>query len=85
MFGDAQSITEVIMGKRPKAFTGEVMKCAVCGKEQTSSPGVETQWRAIDFGQKRIYACPDEFPPDGADPEAFKATYLKLLVLARNS
>lgn len=85
MFGDSGSITDIIMGKRPKAFRGELMKCAVCGKEEKSSPDANTQWRAVDLGSKRIYACPAEFPPDGASAEEFKAAYLRLIVLARKA
>lgn len=56
-------------------FVGELMTCVCCLKQQRSDPKTESQWRAIDFEGVRYYACPDEFPPDGATALEFELAY----------
>ena len=83
--GDPKSITELIMGQRPHAFTGELMTCVICGATERSAPDKQTDWRAIDLDRERFYACPKEFPPDGATvstAEAFALAYTKVIKAA---
>lgn len=62
-------------------FTGELMTCVMCGREQRSDPKVESNWRVLQLGEgERYYACPDEFPPDGSDSDAFKEAYSRVLM-----
>lgn len=56
-------------------FQGETMTCVCCGKIQQSDPDVESNWRAITADSVRYYACPDEFPPDGATALEFELAY----------
>lgn len=56
-------------------FSGELMKCVVCGAELRSQPGHETNWRCLEIDAIDYYACPAEFPPDGATKEQFKTAY----------
>lgn len=56
-------------------FTGELITCVVCGAQYRSNPNVESDWRAIQIEDEILYACPNEFPPDGAGKEAFTAAY----------
>lgn len=63
-------------------FTGEVMTCVICKCQQRSDPNVESQWRCIELDGVRFYACPKEFPPDGASAAAFERAYGKVLVNA---
>ena len=60
-------------------FQGETMTCVVCGRSLESSPDVSSHWRCIVVDNVRYYACVDEFPEDGADKKAFKASYLRIL------
>ena len=60
-------------------FMGEMMTCILCGKQARSDPSVESNWRAIVIGDKRYYACRDEFPPDGASSEVFKVAYVRFI------
>jgi hypothetical protein len=60
-------------------FTGELMTCIVCSKQQPSDPDVESNWRAFALDGVTFYTCPDEFPPDDAPAEQFKAAYTTVL------
>jgi hypothetical protein len=62
---------------RYKPFQGELMHCLICGEEEQSSPGKETQWRAIEWGNRLFYFCPDEFPPDDASSTEFERAYIR--------
>lgn len=66
-----------------KVFTGEVMVCVCCGKLEVSSKDKSTQWRAVsaDFGRglETFYACPAEFPPDGASAAQYEAAYRRVV------
>ena len=65
------------------AFQGELMKCVLCGAEQKSDPSASSDWRAVDIGGKRFYACKNEFPMDGiGTTEAYEAAYRKFLTAA---
>lgn len=59
-------------------FQGELMKCVMCGREERSDPGVESEWRAIEWGDDLYYACPDEFPPDKYPSIVFELAYSKI-------
>lgn len=58
------------------------MTCCVCGKQQRSNLRLESQWRALEIDEKLFYACPDEFPPDGASRDAFKKAYQLVIACA---
>jgi hypothetical protein len=73
---DARRVEEIV---EEGIFTGELMTCVMCGAEQQSDPDVESDWRCIEVCGVRGYACPDEFPPDGAGKEEFEEAYLKVL------
>lgn len=51
------------------------MTCCVCGKQQRSNSKIKSQWRAIQLDNTLVYACPNEFPRDGASKEAFSTAY----------
>ncbi len=59
-------------------FQGEMMTCALCGKQQQSDPHAESQWRCIEADGVSHYVCPAHFPPDGASAEQFKGAYIKV-------
>lgn len=42
-------------------FQGEMMKCAVCGKEQKSDFKIESGWTAITVDSAVYYFCPNCF------------------------
>lgn len=48
----------------PTLFDGEMMTCAICGKQQQSDPRQESNWRAIQIDEEIFYICTDHFPPD---------------------
>ena len=58
-----------------------LMKCVMCGATKQYEPGgPPTDWRVLVLAGGRFFcACPAEFPADGADTDAFKAAYLKVL------
>lgn len=56
-------------------FTGELIICCVCGKQQRSNPRFESQWRALEIDNEIVYACPDEFPDDKAGRDDFRKAY----------
>jgi hypothetical protein len=62
------------------AFMGETMKCVMCGRTQKSDPKVETNWRVIEADGVKFYACPLEFPRDGAGKEKFDKAYKKIVL-----
>lgn len=63
-------------------FLGEMMTCAICGKQQKSDPAVESDWRYIELGHKAGYVCPVHFPDDAhATREDYKAAY-KVAIMA---
>ena len=67
----------------PVLFQGERMHCILCDKEELSSPGTESQWRAIsELPGGPFYACPDHFPPDTADSIAFSKAYFQFMIVA---
>jgi hypothetical protein len=69
------------MARRAKnVFVGETMICVMCGAQQQSDPGANTQWRAVELDGTRFYACPNEFPPDGSPSvKAFTEAYLRFV------
>lgn len=69
------------VGKLP--FMGEMMTCVLCGKKETSDPEKKSNWRAVDFDGERFYACPQEFPRDGASVAAFTDAYNRVFRAAR--
>ena len=47
--GDPKSITELIMGQRPHAFTGELMTCVICGAtERSGTAAAPSTWAGKD-------------------------------------
>lgn len=68
-------MTEPMDQPQPVPFQGETMTCVCCGKTQQSDPGISSDWRAVDADGVRYYACPDEFPPDGATTLEFELAY----------
>ena len=56
-------------------FTGEIMTCVVCGKQERSRPQLQSNWRCLEIDSNRCYVCADEFPRDGAGEKAFKTAY----------
>lgn len=66
--------------KIPTLFNGEMMTCAICGKEQQSDPLKESNWRAIQLDEEVFYVCTDHFPPDEmATIEGFTEAYKRVL------
>ncbi len=59
-------------------FQGEIMTCALCGKQEQSDPHVESQWRCIEADDIAYYVCPAHFPADGVSAEQFKTAYIKV-------
>lgn len=60
-------------------FQGEVMICVMCGRQQRSNPTVESNWRALTVDGETYYACPREFPKDGARAGKFAKAYERIL------
>jgi hypothetical protein len=60
-------------------FSGETMKCVMCGAEQKSDAAIESQWRMVELEGQKFYACPREFPADGSSSAAFEAAYHRFL------
>ncbi len=60
-------------------FRGELMTCALCKAEHRSSPGRNSQWRALELDGHRFYVCPKHVPPDGSSTEAFRDAYILVL------
>ncbi|MEO8608885.1 MAG: hypothetical protein ABI690_13420 [Chloroflexota bacterium] len=63
----------------PQEFQGELMTCAMCGKEQQSQPDQNSDWRLLEVNGQKHYVCTDHFPPDGSSKEAFADAYEKIL------
>jgi hypothetical protein len=61
-------------------FTGELMTCCVCRATERSDPHVSTQWRVIVVDDVPFYACPREFPDDGAPAGAFEGAYRRVML-----
>lgn len=60
-------------------FTGEQMCCLLCGKTKRADPAVSSNWRMVEAAGRRFYACPEEFPADGASEEQFQRAYYRFL------
>jgi len=39
-------------------FTGEVMKCCMCAKEQRHDPNIKSGWTYLDVGDFAVHVCP---------------------------
>lgn len=65
-------------------FIGELMTCVVCGAQERSNPAVESQWRGLEVDDYSFYACPKEFPPNGAEKQEFKTAYQLVLACCLN-
>ena len=70
-------VTYLTGGKKTPGlkFQGELMTCAICGKQEQSDPAVEKNWRYIEADGKGGYVCTDHFPPDGASEGEFSKAY----------
>ena len=71
-----------IAAEAGKVFRGEEMTCILCGARQTSSPDTNTRWRICQLDGDKFYACPNEFPPDGASQAQFEVAYRNFLLKA---
>ncbi len=60
-------------------FVGELMTCALCGRQEKSDPSIRSNWRVIEADGVRHYFCPAEFPPDWASAKKFQAAYTRCL------
>jgi len=76
-------------GQVLQPFNGQLMTCILCGLEEQSTPGcraadpeVLSDWRAVQLSSDLFYACPDEFPPDGASSAEYEAAYTRFLEAA---
>ena len=62
---------------------GEKATCVMCGKQIAVAalldPDGVSDWRMFVWGERTMYACPEEFPPDDAGEEAFRDAYLRVL------
>ena len=65
-------------------FTGELMTCVVCGRTEESHPLVKSDWRYIEIDEIGFYACPEEFPSDGATKRDFQTSYEVVLSCCLN-
>ena len=64
----------------PLPFTGELMTCIMCGRQERSSADWESNWRMVQLDpEHKYYACPGEFPADGSGADAFKKAYTRIL------
>jgi len=63
-------------------FSGERMVCLLCGREEISNPTVSSQWRCVRLDNRTFYACPNEFPADGARAEQFMRAYKRFILEA---
>lgn len=41
--------------RRGTPFTGEMMVCIMCGRQEASDPAVESQWRMLEVDGTRHY------------------------------
>lgn len=60
-------------------FQGELMTCALCGKQKPSDPNVNSDWRVIELDGTPFHVCTDHFPPDGATSADFAAAYVSVI------
>ncbi|HSF80935.1 MAG TPA: hypothetical protein VLA49_06855 [Anaerolineales bacterium] len=65
-------------------FGGSKMECVLCGATEKSprDPDIICDWRAVQLASDVFYACPDEFPPDGADDQSLEAAYRRFIEAA---
>jgi hypothetical protein len=55
-----------ILARDSKFFRGEMMTCAICGKQKQSDIQVESGWTVMELDSKAHYVCPDELQPDAS-------------------
>lgn len=60
-------------------FSGVLMTCVVCGATLRSHPEAESNWRCLEIDASDFWACPAEFPSDGATKEKFEAAYSSVI------
>lgn len=61
-------------------FMGEVMTCAMCGKQHKSDPKVQSGWTRLEDGHRSIYICPAELPGENGTAEEFERAWAKILL-----
>jgi len=59
-------------------FSGELMTCALCGRQEKSDPGIESGWRAIQMDGRVYYVCPNELPKDGSTATEYEIAYSRI-------
>jgi hypothetical protein len=59
-------------------FRGELMTCAICGKQEQSDPEVSSNWTVIEWEGLPFYVCPDHFPPPNSSKRAYALAYRKI-------
>lgn len=74
----------------PIRFRGEMMTCVMCGKQEQSDPGIESQWRCVEVDGDGYYVCPKHFPPDETGTarqfeKAYGKVLIRILQVRRNS
>jgi hypothetical protein len=58
-----------------KFFQGEMMMCAICGKQQQSDPAIESHWTIIEIEGDPKYICPKHLPLN--DPHATRGDFIR--------
>ena len=70
----------------PKLFQGEVMTCCVCGAQEKSDVGKQSNWTALELGagdtKAVFYVCPNELPGPGGKVAEFELAYKRVLGVA---
>lgn len=56
-------------------FTGELMSCVICGRQERSNPRVSSGWRMLQLDEHGFYVCPDELPKEGASAAEYSKAY----------
>jgi len=59
-------------------FKGEMMECFLCGKTKQSDLRVESGWALVEYGENKVYFCPDELPGPGAGSDAYATAYERI-------
>jgi len=73
-------VTQIFDPAPQAAYPGEVMACVFCDVKDIAVSSLPA-WESLQVGERRYYACPEEFPTEGDLTEAYVRFFTRVATM----
>ena len=73
-------MTQIFDPAPQAAYPGEVMACVFCDVKDIAVSSLPA-WESLQVGERRYYACPEEFPTEGDLTEAYVRFFTRVATM----